>query len=267
MLAVLLASCSGPALPSPTDGGVEEEGPEGLVSGDVIAITDGDTFDFETGSGRITVRLLGVNAPEDDECLHDEATDALTLDLASGQVGLEPHGLDQFRRTLAYVWAGDDLVNVDLVNTGLAIATTPGDDETQGSALLAAEETAYQESIGLWAPTACGGSRIDADLVIDTSDHDPPGADGDVLHLERITITNDGDGPVDISGWALRDESSANRFRFPDGSTIDPGAAFEVTSDNQGWEPGGGPVWNNSGDMALLLTPEGAVFARLRYGP
>ena len=245
-----------------------EEGPEGLVPGEVTAITDGDTFDLDTGSGRVTVRLLGVNAPEDDECLHDEATEGLTLDLETGQVGLEPHGLDQFGRTLAYVWAGDNLVNLALVEAGLAIATTPGDDETHGSALLVAEGKAYDQGVGLWAPTACPGAPVvDADLIIDASGHDPPGPDGDVLNLEQVTITNNGDARVDLSGWVLRDESSANRFRFPDRSIIGPGGVLEVTSDNQGWEPGGGPVWNNSGDMALVLTPEGDVVARLRYGP
>jgi hypothetical protein len=40
-----------------------------------------------------------------------------------------------------------------------------------------------------------------------------------------------------------------------------------VTSDNPGWEPGGTPVWNNDGDMALLLTTGGAVASRQRYRP
>ena len=38
-----------------------------------------------------------------------------------------------------------------------------------------------------------------------------------------------------------------------------------VTSADPGWDPGGGPVWNNSGDMALLLDRHGRVVARWRY--
>jgi hypothetical protein len=238
-----------------------------LVTGEVNAIADGDTFDFDTGAGQVTVRLLGVNAPERDECLHDEAAAALALGLESDQVGIEPHSLDQFGRTLAYVWAGDTLVNLALVERGLAIATTPGDDETWGSELLAAEQKAFEEGVGLWASTACGAVLSDTDLMIDATAHNPSGADEDVLHLEQVTIINQGDQTADVSQWILRDESSANRFRFPDGSRIDPGAGLEVTSDDQRWEPGGGPVWNNDGDMALLLTPEGAVAARVRYRP
>lgn len=239
----------------------------GLASGDVVAITDGDTFDLATDVGDVTVRLLGVNAPEHDECFYDEAARGLEVDLESGDVALESHGLDQFGRTLAYVWAGNKFVNLSLVASGLTIATTPDDEETQGPALLSAEDEAYEEGIGLWSPAACGGAPTEAGLTIDVSGSNPPGDDTNVLHLEQVTILNDGESAADLSDWVLRDESSANRFRFREGTSIDPGSGLEIASDDPGWEPGGGPVWNNRGDMALLLTPEGAVAARHRYGP
>lgn len=239
----------------------------GSITGEVGGIADGDTFEFETASGSITVRLLGVNAPEQEECLHDRAAEGLMHHLQSGEVGLEPHGLDQFGRTLAYVWADDTMVNLAMVEGGLAIATTPGDSETWGPDLLAAEETAYAAGIGLWATTACGGSPTGVDLTFDTSGHNPPGPDDEVLELEHVIVINNGDAPVDVSGWALRDESSSNRFRFPGGSIIDAGADLSVSSGDRGWEPGVSPVWSNSGDMALLLTPLGNVVARHRYRP
>ncbi len=251
----------------PTVQGSEATTLNGLASGEVVAISDGDTFDFATDAGEVTVRLLGVNAPERDECFHDEAARGLELALESGKVSLEPHGLDQFGRTLAYVWAGDTFVNLTLVESGLAIATTPDEDENRGADLVAAEEAAYEDRVGLWSSTACGGVPADADLAIEASGANPPGDDADVLHLERVTVLNNGELETDLSNWALRDESSANRFRFRDGSIIGRGSRLDVTSDDPGWEPGEGPVWNNRGDMALLLTPGGAVVARHRFGP
>ncbi|MEX1126203.1 MAG: lamin tail domain-containing protein [Acidimicrobiia bacterium] len=238
------------------------------MTGDVLEVEDGDTFVLGTVGREITIRLLGVNAPERDECFHDKAAAGLASYLDNRAVGVEDHGEDQFGRTLGYVWAGDTLVNLALVANGLAIATTPGDTDTWGPSLLVAEEAAYRARIGLWDQTACSGhATTDIDLSIDTAGHNPPGADDQVLDLEQVTIINNGDEAVDISGWVLRDESSAHRFRFPGGSVIGPGAAIQVTSDDPGWEPGGTPVWNNTGDMALLLTPDGGVTARQRYRP
>ncbi len=265
--AAVLAACSGPSGPLATLQRSEVTTPDGLASGDVVAIADGDTFDLATEVGEVTVRLLGVNAPERDECFHDEAARGLELALESGNVTLEPHGLDQFGRTLAYTFAGDTFVNLTLVESGLAIATTPDEGENRGTALLAAEEAAHNDGIGLWSSTACGGAPPNADLSIDASGVNPPGDDADVLDLERVTILNNGELETNLSDWVLRDESSAHRFRFPDGSTIGPGSGLDIASDDPAWEPGESPVWNNGGDMVLLLTPGGAIVARHRFGP
>ncbi len=42
----------------------------------------------------------------------------------------------------------------------------------------------------------------------------PPGNDEEHLDAERVTIQNNGTMPVELSGWTLRDESTANRFRL-----------------------------------------------------
>jgi micrococcal nuclease len=240
----------------------------GLVGGEVLEVQDGDTFLFRTPEGEVTIRLLGVNAPERDECLHDAAAAALAALLANADVGVDEHGQDQFGRTLGYVWAGDILVNLELVENGLAIATTPGETEIWGARLLAAEDSAFRASTGLWAPDACDNEPITpVVLEVDTSGHNPSGPDDEVLDLEQVAIVNRGTAVADLSSWTLRDESSSHRFRFPDGTLIEPGSALEVSSGNPGWDPGGSPVWNNDGDMALVLTPSGTVMARERYRP
>ena len=166
------------------------------------------------------------------------------------------------------MWAGETFVNLGLVEDGLAIATTPGASETWGTSLLAAEEPAYRAGTGLWDPAGCNrDAGTEIGITIDTSGHDPPGPDDEVLDLEQVAVVNSDDDIVDLSGWVLRDESSSHRFRFPEGSAVEPGEVLAVTSDHPGWEPGGSPVWNNDGDMALLLTPNGAVAARERYRP
>ena len=259
----LLAACAGQPDPGATLGG----GSAALVDGVVVEVEDGDTFVLGTAGGDLTIRLLGINAPEQDECGHDEAAAGLASHLGQGPLQVETHGEDQFGRTLGYVWAGDSFVNLDLVESGLAIATTPGPEDEEGANLLAAEESAYRSGIGLWDPVGCDGHAIaDTQITIDISGHDPPGPDDEVLDQEHVALISNSDEPIDLSEWILRDESSAHRYRFPSGSVLEPGQVLVTPSDHPGWDPGGSPVWNNEGDMALLLSPGGAVVARQRYG-
>jgi hypothetical protein len=219
----------------------------------------------ELDGAEIDVRLLGINAPEADECFYDAATDHLT-DLLEGQtVEVEVIGTDQFGRTLAYLWMGGALVNRSMVSDGYAIATTPGEREAPGNDLIAAEDDAFSDRVGLWATDACGASaplpKVSVDLA--GSQFDPPGPDEDVLDREWVTFESE--EVVELAGWMVRDESSAHRCVLRSGSAIAPGQPLTLASADPCWDPGGSPVWNNGGDLVLLLDPTGRVVARARY--
>jgi len=217
----------------------------------VTWIYDGDTIAVDTEQGSIDVRLLDVNAPERDECFYGESLDYLIETLKGRDVSLDIDAdPDQFGRTLAYVWDGERNVNLDLVQTGLAIATTSED----GKGFLADEEEAFRSGTGLWADNACGSGPIPnvSIVALDSSG-------------ETIVIVNEETTTSDLSGWTLRDESSRHRYRFPTGSIIQPGARLTISSNNADWDPGGSPVWNNDGDMAMLLDRDGRVVDRWRY--
>lgn len=235
--------------------------------GMVVSVVDGDTIEVRTDEGEQTVRLLATNAPERGECYAADALHHLVDTLVGSEIRLEVFGTDQFDRTLAHVFAGSRHVNLDMVTLGLSLASTPADDDPYGEAILDAERSAYADRVGLWGPEACGGGGDSPELSIagESSQPDPDGPDDDNLHDEFIVIRNNGDTVVDLGGWAIRDESSRHRFRFADGTEIAPGHELSVSSDSPGWDPGGTPVWNNDGDMALLQKEDGAVVARWRY--
>jgi hypothetical protein len=215
--------------------------------------------------GEIDVRLLGINAPEADECFYDAATDHL-IDLLEGKtVDVEIIGTDQFGRTLAYLWMGGALVNLDLVSDGYAIATTPGAGEMRGNDLISAEDDAFSDRVGLWATDACGASAPPPSVGVDVggSQFDPPGPDEDVLDQEWVTFVSE--DVTDLEGWRVRDESSAHRCMLRSGSAVTPGQTLTLTSADPCWDPGRSPVWNNGGDLVLLLDPAGGVAARARY--
>lgn len=240
------------------------DGPSGLSTVTVTRITDGDTVVIVRGGSEAIVRLIGVNAPERDECFFGKSTNHLIEALEGVTVEIEDLGTDQFGRTLAYLWADARLVNLELVAGGWAIATTPGEAETYGQEILDAEREAVETSAGLWAADACGPAEEIPKIDISVAP-DPPGPDNDRLGDESITLVNTGAAPVDISGWALRDESSVNRYRFGERTIIEPGTSIKIPSTDPGWKPGNRPVWNNDGDLVMLLTNQGTVMAHYRY--
>jgi endonuclease YncB( thermonuclease family) len=237
------------------------------VIGEVTWIADGDTLEVATADGALTVRLVAMNAPERGDCHADEALDHLIDTISGASVRLEIIATDQFDRALAHLFDGDRHLNLEMVSRGLAVAGTPDQDDPYGQTILDAEEHAYENRIGLWNPEACASRGEFPALTIDagSSEPDPEGPDHENLGAELIVIRNDGDTVVDLEGWTIRDESSRHRFLFMAGMSISPGDEMLVTSDSPPWDPGGTPVWNNDGDMALLQNADGAVVARWRY--
>ena len=247
---------------------VSTQSPEPTVTeaGKIVDVIDGDTVVVEGEDSARTVRLVGVNAPEHDECGAADAEQWLRS-LQGESVRLQVTGRDPFDRVLAHLHVVDLHVNHELVARGLALATTADDDDPQAASLIAAEEEAYQDRRGLWASGACGSVGEPAPMEIDQGQAvvDPAGPDGEILDSELIVVVNRGDVPVDLSGWSLRDESSRHRFRFAPGTTVDTGASVVVTSADPGWSPGLSPVWSNDGDVVLLQDPAGTVVSRWRY--
>jgi micrococcal nuclease len=251
----LVAACQRPATTDPS-------APERRSTAVVTRILDGDSVLVDWDGLEVDIRLAGVNAAEEGECYHDQATDHLRGLLDGQTVGVEKVGTDQFDRTLAYLWLDDRPVNLGLVEQGFAIALTPEPDETTGASMLAAEETAYLEGAGLWSASACGATGPAPKVTVDV-EFDPPGPDRASLDLERVVLTSA--EPIDLDGWTVRDESSAHRCSLPSGARITQGASVVVSSADPCWVPGSTPVWNNGGDLVLLLDPTGRVVARHRY--
>jgi endonuclease YncB( thermonuclease family) len=239
---------------------------EVAITAVVVAVADGDSFRAESAGAEFEVRLLGVNAPESDECYGPEATTWLRAATDDREVGLDPAGEDQFGRMLARVLVDGVYLNREAVSTGhaLVLSSVEMDVET----LLEAERGARRAGLGLWGEDICGATAARASLAITRVDHDPPGPD----ETETVTIENVGTGAVELQGFQLRDESSANRFRFPSYELL-PGRSVTVVSGSGdigsgtfGWRTTQ-PVWNNDGDTALVLDAHGRIVAAYRYPP
>ena len=228
----------------------------------VSRVIDGDSVELEIDGETVEARLIGINAPELADCQGELAKDALEGIAEGLLVDLESFGDDRFDRLLVNLLSNDESINLAMVRSGWAIGQHTGEHDRADEWVKAMVEAA-NGGLGMWelpgeCPPALGA------LSISGIEPDPPGPDNEVLDQEWIDITNSGPRAVDLEGWAVRDESTSNRFVLPS-HELEPGATVRITTgcgeDSASevfWCSSNG-VWSNGGDTALLLGPSGSI--------
>jgi micrococcal nuclease len=123
-------------------------------------VVDGDTFHVQQGERDVTVRLIGIDAPEvgwyggTAECFGNRAGRVAVRLLEGRAVRLEHdrERSDQYGRTLAYAYLADGgMVNVVLVRRGLARVTIFPPNDRHDERLRQAEAAARRDEAGLWS--------------------------------------------------------------------------------------------------------------------
>jgi micrococcal nuclease len=246
--------------PEPDQGGPAQPG--GLETATVAQIVDGDTVDLRDGR---TVRYIGLNTPERDQPYYNEAKEANRRLVEGKTVALEwdVETVDQYGRNLAYLWVDGVLVNREIVWQGFANAFTVPPNVRYEAEIRAAEQAAREAGRGLWA-----GSE--ATLAIVHIEADAPGSDSDNPNGEWIEIANQGDSPVQMIDFTLKDEAN-HIYTFGD-FTVPPDQSFRLYSgqgqdnpDELYWGLSGESIWNNDGDAAFLRDGEGALVDSYSY--
>ncbi|OAN36288.1 hypothetical protein A6A03_05915 [Chloroflexus islandicus] len=98
-------------------------------------------------------------------------------------------------------------------------------------------------------------------------EYDPPGND---LEGEFVVITNASHEPVDLTGWMLIDEGAKHSYTFP-AFTLAGGAEVKlwtkagVNDANNLYWGSRRPIWNNTGDTAILRDANGNLISRYTY--
>ena len=132
--------------------------------GRVVRIIDGDALVLNTGQ---SVRLVGIEAPAfnrrrgDPDPYVEEAARALENMVMGREIRLYYPGLtrDRYDRALAHVVtddaAGPDVwANMELIKRGAARVRLYPDTAARGADLLAAEQAARDQGVGLWGISA-----------------------------------------------------------------------------------------------------------------
>lgn len=125
----------------------------------VVNVIDGDTIEVEFNDGeRALVRYIGVDTPERgrdglvDECYYQEATSKNKELVAGKEVRLEKDvsETDQYGRLLRYVYTGEDLVNLAILEGGFGEFVSYPPDVALAQKLSQAAKEAEVEKVGLW---------------------------------------------------------------------------------------------------------------------
>lgn len=121
----------------------------------VTRVIDGDTIEIEGGE---RVRYIGIDTPEtvdprkSIQCFGVEASKK-NKELVEGKmVRLEKDitDRDKYHRLLRYVWLGDTLINLSLVEQGFAHSYSYPPDIKLQDQFVAAERQAREAKIGFW---------------------------------------------------------------------------------------------------------------------
>lgn len=127
----------------------------------VLHVTDGDTIDVAIGDRTLTVRYIGVNAPERDAPCYTEATQFNSyLVQSQGRVVYlerDTSETDTYDRLLRYVWLITPdkyvMVNAELVSMGYAVAKAYPPDTKYQPYLSQAQEQARAQGLTSCRPT------------------------------------------------------------------------------------------------------------------
>jgi endonuclease YncB( thermonuclease family) len=122
---------------------------DAVLAGRVTRVIDGDTLDVLLASGRVRVRLHGVDAPERDQYGGRQAQEWLRKRVQNRSVMLEPVSQDRYERMVAIVHLEMAIVNLELVRSGNAWAYRDYLRGTDG-VLCDLEAAARGERQGLW---------------------------------------------------------------------------------------------------------------------
>jgi len=231
----------------------------------VATVVDGDTLRVQIkGDGEEKVRLIGIDAPEEDEPFFDDAKQELVRLVKNQTVLLEldVEERDRYGRLLAYVWLGDKLINAELLRLGVATVYTLPPNVKHVDLLSAAQDEAQSAGRGMW------GAQGDSPVKILEVNYNAPGNDNYNLNEEYVVFEGLVSGT--LLDYSVQDEAG-HRYRFPD-VVFKEGDVFRLrsgkgkdTHTDLYWGAEGSAIWNNSGDTVKVLDPQDRIVESYRY--
>lgn len=129
--------------------------PQDSQTARVLSVIDGDTIKIQQDDKKISVRYIGINAPELDSEESEIAEEALKLNqqmVENQTVTLyrDTSETDRFGRLLRYVFVGDIFINYEMVRLGYARQRDYPPDSACKQLFIQAQEEAISLRRGIW---------------------------------------------------------------------------------------------------------------------
>lgn len=133
--------------PEPPPDGKKVSPPADIVVAEII---DGDTFRLSDGS---TVRLIGVDTPEKNQPLYEEAVDFAESLFSGRSARLEQDKdtVDKYGRDLFYVFIDSEFVNEAILRQGLGSVYLFQSNLRYARRLIDAQKKARAKNVGIWS--------------------------------------------------------------------------------------------------------------------
>ena len=255
-------------------GGSEAEAPPSQVFASVVDVIDGDTIEVAINGATETVRYIGIDTPEIGQRCAAEATEANRRMVSGQRVMLvrDKENRDIYNRLLRYVYLDGELVELKLVEFGLARPLKIFPNVTHSNEIAEVARTAKANGIGcLWDPELLAEARRLKALatptptptervVVEKMNYNAAGDDRDNLNDEYLTLINLGPD-LQIEGWTVND-ASGNVYRFGKyewrtGTRVTLRTGSGVARSGVFYWKSETPIWNNAGDTLTLADGSG----------
>lgn len=235
----------------------------------VVKIIDGDTIKLENG---MTVRLLGINAPERGQKYYNEAKRFLEKLVYGKEVILErdSKNRDQYGRYLRYLILNESNVNVLLIKKGLASPYLKNSMK-YSSEIKKAWSECLKRKINL---CNISDSKCSNCIIIKLFHYNAEGNDCRNLNDEYIIFKNICNFPCNLTNWKVEDESSRKGFIFPE-FMVNASSEFTLytgcgKNENSRlyWCSSGkmcNAIWNNDRDTLFLYDNYGNLALNYSY--
>lgn len=228
---------------------------------EVERVVDGDTIVLKNGE---SVRLLGVDAPETGACFDSESTAHLESLIGEGSVRIESDEInddrDQYDRLLRYVYIGDTLINLKMVEDGYARHYNSY-EITFDAEFEDAEESANASNLPIWE--ACYAETGTGELIISNVFYD-----GEVYRVESdeyVEITNNGTASINLDGYYIMGSSGGEKYIFDDVALAASESIKVYTNQGDYSFENDSAIWSNSGETVYFYDSSGALIDSYAY--
>ncbi|MBU1129583.1 MAG: thermonuclease family protein [Nanoarchaeota archaeon] len=214
----------------------------------VERVIDGDTVVFNSSS----IRLLGINSPERGEKYYEEAKNFLEKEVLNKTVELKfgNERYDKYDRLLAYVFVGQENVNLKLVEKGFANFYFPSGKDFYYDDF----EKAWESCLNL-NKNLCEKSQNICKDCIELKKFD--------FENEVLVFYNKCLYDCSLEGWEIKDEGRKNfvfhEFNLKTFSEVQVVVGNGIDNSTTLFWKGEDYVWTKTGDSLFLRDDEGGL--------